>query len=408
MALHKLDKVKSDLFRKQGPVALFKDWLFFNYNIKVNSLDTCEMFIEATTKNPIKYDYNITESDIYLHALDEGVKCSRALITNIIQSPNHVTFFNPIKEYFEALEGQYKGDSQMTVILKALHYPNQTLAKDYEYIIRKWLVAFAACVLGKSPNDVALGFVSEKAGIGKTTIFEEIIPFELRRYYYNYFRTSKPEINTQIFTNKILICFDELAAITRANENSFKQLLSSTLIFIKGQGERRVLPVERISNVCFTSNKTQSQGGFIKSRDPGILRRLASVELEHIDDYREKLDRQQLWAECVMLLKGGFDYQWNYDDYKLLTRLNMPYIETTTAMRLCQMYFPIPSDQDEVTFMSARDIVIMLRNRGYIKKTDVNIDEVSIGQAMNALGHRKVSKRIENQNPRYGYMVKAI
>lgn len=65
--------------------------------------------------------------------------------------------------------------------------------------------------------------------------------------------------------------------------------------------------VPRGASVCFTSNKNHRMGGFIRIPDSGMLRRLAVIEVDAIDDYRQRLDVDQLWAEAVMLLEGGFN-----------------------------------------------------------------------------------------------------
>ncbi|MGD7646346.1 hypothetical protein, partial [Ralstonia pseudosolanacearum] len=107
--------------------------------------------------------------------------------------------------------------------------------------------------------------------------------------------------------------------------NQFKQLMSSEKVVVPVPGSRRNKQVQCIASVCFTSNKTEEQGGFIKSSDPGMLRRLAVVEVESIKDYREVLDQDMLWAEVVMMLDGGFDYEWNQDDFKYFTNTNKKY-----------------------------------------------------------------------------------
>ena len=98
---------------KQGSISLFKQWLTENYKIKVNSLDTSDISIETTDINQIQYNFDINESDIYLHALEDGLKISRTIIGNILYSPNQITHYNPIVDYFEGLKAKYKGPSQI-------------------------------------------------------------------------------------------------------------------------------------------------------------------------------------------------------------------------------------------------------------------------------------------------------
>lgn len=403
---HQLDKVELKIDKRKGAVTLFKEWLRENYILKVNLLDPDDVYLEPTEINPIKYEFDVTEGDIYLHALEDGLTINKGLINAIIQSPNHSTHFNPIKEYLDSLKGTYKGPSQIDYLVSCLKNQDQKLSETNSHIISKWLVAMAACSLGYRPNDVALGIISDRAGIGKTTFFEEIIPPCLRRYTGTVLKNNSNQIPTALFSNKVLLNFDELSAITLGTENQFKQLMSSSSVSVNIPGTRRNKLTQRIASVCFTSNKTCEQGGFIKSSDPGMLRRLAVIEVDAIEDYRDTLNHDQLWAEIVTLLDGGFDYTWNQDDYKFFSENNKKYIITTNAMRLVRMYYQLPTKHDKIRYMSSRDVLIELKNMKRIPSNMTNVDEVSIGQALSSLGFTRKVVRIPDVGPRYCYIMK--
>lgn len=403
---HQLDKVELKIDRKKGAVTLFKEWLQENYVLKVNMLDPDDVYLEPTDINPMKYEYDVTEGDIYLHALEDGLSINKGLINAIIQSPNHSTHFNPITDYLNSLKGKYKGVSQIDYMAKCLHSPDKQLSEKNGYIFAKWLVAMAACAMGMRPNDVALGIISDRAGIGKTTFFEEIIPPSLRRYTQTVLKNNTNQLPTAVFSNKVLLNFDELSAITMGTENQFKQLMSSSSVTVNIPGTRRNKLAQRVASVCFTSNKTSEQGGFIKNSDPGMLRRLAVIEVDAIDDYREELDHDQLWAEIITLLEGGYDYTWNQKDYSYFSEQNKKYIITTNAMRLVRMYYQLPTKNDKVRYMSSRDILLELKNLKRIPSNMTNVDEVTIGQALSSLGFVRKVVRIPDVGPRYCYIMK--
>lgn len=405
---HKLDKVELRIDKTKGAVTIFKEWLFENYKLRVNSLDPDDIYLEPTEENPIKYEYDVTEGDIYLHALEDGLSINKTLINSIIQSPNHSEHFNPITEYLDSLRGKYKGNSQIDYLIGCLQLPDKEDKKRITYIVRKWLMATAACVMGKRANDVALGIISDRAGIGKTTFFEELIPLSLRKYMGTVIKNNNNTLPVQYFSNRILLNFDELSAITASTENQFKQLMSSETVVVPVAGSRRNKQVQRIASVCFTSNKTAEQGGFIKSSDPGMLRRLAVVEVESIKDYREDLNQDMLWAEVVMMIEGGFDYEWNQDDFKYFTNANKKYIVTTNAMRLVRMYYEVPGDKDKVRYVSSRDLLLELKKMKRIPSNMSNVDEITLGQALSSAGFKRTIKRFEGLGPRYCYIMKEI
>ena len=166
---HHLDQVVLKIDKKKGAVTLFKDWLKENYVLKVNMLDPDDVYLEPTELNPVKYDYDVTEGDIYLHALEDGLSINKGLINAIIQSPNHSEHFNPITDYLDSLKGKFKGKSQIDYLINCLMLTDKQMAKKTHYVIQKWLLATAACIMGKRANDVALGIVSDRAGIGPNT-----------------------------------------------------------------------------------------------------------------------------------------------------------------------------------------------------------------------------------------------
>lgn len=403
---HQLEQVVLKIDKKKGIVTLFKDWLKENYILKVNLLDPDDVYLEPTEINPVKYDYDVTQGDIYLHALEDGLSINKGLINAIIQSPNHSEHFNPITDYLDSLKGKFKGESQIDYLINCLQLTDKQTAKKTHYIIQKWLLATAACIMGKRANDVALGIVSDRAGIGKTTFFEELIPIPMRRYTSTVIKNNNNQLPAALFSNKVLLNFDELSAITLGTENQFKQLMSSEKVIVPILGTRRNKLVQRIASVCFTSNKTSEQGGFIRSSDPGMLRRLAVVEVESIKDYRDTLNQDMLWAEVVMMLEGGFDYEWKLDDFKFFSETNKKYIVTTNAMRLVRLYYQVPTKDDKIRYMSSRDVLMELKSNKRIPSNMTNVDEVTIGQALSSLGFSRKVVRIPEVGPRYCYIMK--
>ena len=390
--------------RQGGRVSMAKSWLSENYSIKVNLLDPSRVYLEASPDCPIKYDFPVTEADIYLHAQEDEIPMSMSMLRTLLQSPNQITPFNPITEYFEGLKGKYTGPSQIDLLARSLHVSGGDDGGRAAKLLRKWLTATVACALGYRQNDVALGLVSAEAGIGKTTFFEELVPPCLKEYYQCVLKGDTSFLPTRGFATRLLLNFDEMAAVTAANEDQFKQLLSSTEVNTRLRGNYRVETVPRVASVCFTSNKTGSMGGFIRTVDKGMLRRLAVIEVDAIDDYRGDLDVDQLWAEAVLLLNNE-DYAWTQEEYKQFTSENLQYIETTNAMRLMKLYYRRPEGNDKPVFMTAGDIMMQLKEKRKITSSLQRIDEVSIGQALTALGYKRRVQRVADKGPRWGYDV---
>ena len=398
-----------DVCKPTNKIDGIKQWLRENYVIKLNTFDHDKSYIEATENNPMHYEYSITENDIFLHMVDEGVNCSKSLLKALLSSPNQIEVYNPITEYFDHLKSKFCGASQIDRICSCLHarefgVKDSTYQQRLNYVLKKWLVACVANIKGARQNDVALGLINAQGGIGKTTFFEFITPDALKDYYCVSSKDDRLFRMTDSFAKKFIINFDEFVGITKSTDNIFKNLMSRSTIDIKMSGEMFTSRLPRIANCVFTSNKTHEQGGFLYTNDGGLLRRLASLEVDSIDDYRQDINIDQLWAEAVMLYDGGFDYVWSQEDYRDFTDNNKRYIIETNAYRLIKEHYRQPEVNEEPVFMMPIQIVRALREAKLIKSGWTKIDEVTIGQALTLQGYNRHGKKINNST-RYGYDV---
>ncbi len=384
-----------------------KDWLRDNYVVRVNLLDLSKVSLSPTAECTFHYEHPVSEDDIVLHAYAEELQIPRNLLKMLLTSQNHMESYNPVVEYLESRRGKYKGPSQIDLLCSSLRLSQGKDGKESveraSYLVRKWLVATAACALGIRQNDVALGLVGEKAGIGKTTFFEEMVPSCLKEYYQVAQKDERLFPFHICFAQRFLLNFDEFAAITNANEQVFKLLMSAKEVSIKRPGSRFTETVPRVASCCFTSNKNHRTGGFIRRPDNGMLRRLAIIEVDSIDDYRSKFNVDQLWAEVMMNLDGGMNPEWTQDEYKQFVKENMQYVIESNALRLIKLYYRMPSEDEEASFMTAMEIVLQLKERKKLSSAAQQVNEVTVGQALSVLGFRSRSSRDGNGKPHYGY-----
>lgn len=384
-----------------------KDWLKENYEVKVNLLDRSRIYLSPTEGCSVDYPYPITEEDVLLHAYNDELPISNVMLKKLLASPNHMKAFNPVQEYFDGLRGKYKGPSQIDLLCSSLHLVDETARKRSEKVLRKWLVATVACALGQRQNDVALGLVGERAGIGKTTFFEQLVPECLADYYQVAQKDDHMFQMNNAFAHRFLLNFDEFAAITIANEQPFKQLMSATTVNVRRQGSRYIETVQRVASCCFTSNKTQNVGGFIRTPDEGLLRRLAVIEVKAIDDYRKQFEVDQLWAEAVMHLEGGFSPVWTQQEYQQFIEENRQYVMESKLVGLIRRYFRLPTDGDEVQFLSATDIVQLLKEHKLLKPSEeINVSGTKLGMALSVLGFSRETRWDKNKaTAKHGYNI---
>lgn len=389
-------------------VAEVKEFLSEHYNIKVNEFDPNKSVVESKTK---KYNHPVTFDDISLHLLENQITISDSVLKKILRSPNQMRTYNPIKEYFESLRGKFGGISHIDLLMSHLRmreFPGKK--KDYYQerlyrYMKKWFVATAACSLGVHHNDVALGLIHAEEGIGKSYFFEFIVPHQLRSLIADPKEDGKFNME-ESFARCFLVYFDELFGITRRNTEEYKKVMSAKEIDVYLPREAHPIRMPRIGSACFTSNKTPEKGGFLTSAMG--YRRWCVLELANINqDYSIKVDVDQLWAEALVLMDGGYNYHWNIDDWNEFKEHNQHYLEETTSMKYVKMFFEIPLN-GEGEWLQPREILNRLLTTKKMRREDQQkVSDVKIGEALTALNFQNQKKR-KAEGPRSCYYVKSI
>lgn len=382
-------------------VALVKEFLDTHYAIKINIFDRSKVMIVPITR---EYEDEIELGDISLHMEEEGIRGCDGILKKIITSVNQTKPYNPIKEYFEALEGKYCGISHIDLLctfLKAHDYgdkPEGYYQSRLVYTLRKWLVASVACVMGIHANDACLMVVNMDGGIGKSSLLEYLVPDVLKSYYS---RSVKDMNYPDMFTTNFVIQFDEMVGISKSTAEEFKNILSSKHINVS---KRFTTTKQRYASACGTSNKDAEHGGFLLPEMS--LRRFAVNHIDHIDweEYIKVVDVDQIWAEAVMLLSQNFKYVWDRHDYIEFEEYNSRFLVQTTSFKLVKEFYRIPEEGEEAQFKQPVDILRDLRNARKINSSMNTVSDVNIGIALKQLGYSRYGKWSEGKS-RYGYDV---
>ena len=385
-----------------------KEFLKEHYEIKVNEFNPNNSFVRAKTKlylSPITFD------DISLHLLEEEIIVSDSVLRKILHSPNQITSYNPIAEYFTSLEGKYKGVSHIDLLMSHLttrEFPGKKhgFYQDRLYVyMKKWFVATVACAMGYHPNDVALGLIHSEEGIGKSFFFSFIVPETLQNMIAD--PSDNVKFNLQeSFARYFLVYFDELFGITKKNEDEFKKALSASEIDVYLPREPQPFRKKRIGSACFTSNRSPEKGGFLTANMS--YRRWLILELDTINrDYSIKVDVDQIWAEALLLISQDFNYKWETSDWSEFKEHNQRYLKETQSMQYVKTYFDIPVN-GEGSWLQPKEILNHLNINKKIRREDQHkISEEKIGEALTHLNFEKRSVR-KAEGTRYCYYVRIL
>ena len=387
-------------------VQIVKDFLEENYEIKINIFDPIKSFIVSKDKKRYKTEPSV--NDISLHMESEGIRGCDSILKKIIKSPNQVTTFNPITDYINSLEGAWKGESHIDEFCKHIiaqdfgdreenHYQER-----FKTLFKRWLAASIACSLGEWQNDVMIGFVCATEGIGKTFALEFLVPKELKAYYIKSDKDERFFNITTAFTRNFIINFDEFVGITKSSAETLKKIISSTEI---NASNTLTIAVPRIASAVFTSNRTNELGGFL-TQEMGT-RRYAVIELENIiHGYAEKVDTHQIWAEAFVLYKNAnFNYKWIMADFEEFEQYNSRYLIESSAFKLIKEYYRKPLENEEAVFKQPMEILQDLRKARKITSNMNNVSDNTLGAALKANGFKRLGKKINKLQTRYGYNV---
>ncbi|WP_299576648.1 VapE domain-containing protein [uncultured Sunxiuqinia sp.] len=385
-------------------VSLVKEFLNTNYDIKINIFDNTKVMIASKSR---EYDQEISIEDISLHMLEEGITGADSILKKILTSPNQTVPYNPIKEYFQSLEGTYGGESHIDLLctfLKARDFGDKEEENYYQkrlvYTFRKWLVATVACAMGEKANDAMFVVVNSDTGIGKSGLLEYLVPDLLKSYYT---KSVKDMSYPDMFTTNLLIQFDEMVGLTRSTAEEFKNILSSLYINVS---KRFTSTKQRYASACGTTNKDAEHGGFIH---PDMsLRRFAVNHIDEIDweGYTKVIDVDQIWAEAYMLLSQNFEYTWNKKDFTEFEDYNSRFLIQTSSFRILKEWYraPEPGEEDMAEFKQPVEILRDLKKARKVNASMTSITDVNIGIALRQLMFVRYAKKVKGQS-RYGYDV---
>lgn len=377
---------------RENKMKMAYEFLKTNYTIRINRFNPDQKEIISRVK---RYTFPPTLNEINLHFFEENGITAKSILKDLLDSPNFMTVYDPVHEYFDSLE--YKGVSHIDLLLSCLT-PKLTDGMKIEklitrmvYIIKKWLVASVACSYDNIPNHVAIGFISEIEGLGKSRLARFLTPPHLS----DMLQESSEKENLfdfeKAFAFNFMVLFDECVLMNNRNAEIFKNKITSESCYVKYRGMFTPTEVPRMANAVFTSNnKTGKYKGFLT--DSLGYRRFGCIHLEKMNlELFDRIDINQIWAEAFTLFKTGtYKYMWDNSDFDEFKEFNKKYALVTTGIKVIQDYFEIPQTRVEGELMTASQIIDYLKDlNGKLKLTadqKKGITSEEIGKALSSLG----------------------
>jgi predicted P-loop ATPase len=287
----------------------------------------------------------------------------------------HQQRYNPIKDYFNSLEG-YAPSSQGPYVIPALAtYFKNPDGQFHEWLF-KWMVGAIAKIYQGQRNAMLVLVAPQQ--IGKSFFCGWICPLADR--------FLKAQINPDSKDSHLRLAdtmiweVEELGATTRrADVEALKAFITKPFIYERPPYGRH--PIHKPANASFVGTVNYDGAGFLN--DPTGSTRFLSCEIEEIDFKYSEINPDKLWAEALWYYRNvPKSWELTQEQREKQTRINERFETTSALADVVETYLHITDD--ETDFMPTQEIrnVVCLHYRIINEQTFYN----ELGRVLNKLG----------------------
>ena len=299
-------------------------------------------------------------------------------LLNVIES-DYVPAYHPFRYYLDHLPPWTpdKGDHIMGLSLTVnVRGDADEQILFYQYL-KKWLVGMVASwVSPQVVNNVMLILIGEQ-GTYKTTWFANLLPPQLRDYFYTKTDSAMLSKDDRIVLAQYgLMCWEELDSMLPKELNKMKGTM--TMPFIN---ERRPYAhyhenMPHLASFCGTGNNVQ----FLS--DVTGTRRWLPFEIESIESpLTVPFDYDGIYAQAYTLYKEGFQYWFEKAEIQRLAHHNEQFETEHSELQLIDLHFRKPVGKEPRQLVSATMALQLIG--GNIVQT---LSKEKIGHAFARLG----------------------
>ncbi len=300
-----------------------------------------------------------------------------------------VELYNPFTHYFESLPAWDGKTDYIDRLAKTVHVKSDQ--EQFALFFKKWFVAMIASLLDKEVVNHEILVLIGRQGIYKTTWLNNLLPPQLRRYFYlksNSRNITKDDLLT--LTEFAMVCLEELDEMEAKELNQLKALTTMRQVNERAAYAHYKEVRTHIASFCGTGNNKH----FLT--DLSGNRRWMPFEVESIDSpYDYPPDYDGIYAQVYALVQSGYPYWLDNDETELLNRHNRQFETPCLEQELILTHYRRPMPGEEAIFVTNAQILACI-NTGIHQK----LNPVKIGIVM----RREGFEQIRTSNKR-GYRV---
>jgi len=344
-------------------------------------------------------DYDL--NSIHLELSENDYNINIDALRKLLKS-KYVKRYNPFNDYFNNLP---KWDGETDYIDMLASTVNTTDNEFFKTIFKKWMVAMVASLVeDKLINHTFLIFTGGQ-GIGKTTWINNLVPEELREYYYaGAINPSNSDSKIQLAEN-MLINVDELQGMSSKGLEDLKALVTVRDIKVRRPYASIHESLPHRASFAGSVNSTN----FLS--DTTGNRRFLCFEVNEIH-YEHGISIDNVFSQALYLFKNGFRFYLNKEEIEQLNVHNEAFVKHSLIEEaLIKWLEPCEENDNEATFGSATEILTVLAVfEEKLKVDDSNLQK--LGKALRKYGFKRIKKAGNYvyvyktiREPSYGYAV---
>ena len=365
-----------------------EDFLNERYQFRYNEILNRTFYKDIDSEKEFELLKSYKLNSIKRELNNKGINATLTDLKCLLES-DFVPKYNPFKEYFYGLK-KWNNIDYINMLAETIL---TTKNEDFIWAFKKWIVALVACAIEEETTNQAILILSGKQGIGKTTWLKQLVPSQLKEYFFSGNVNPNNKDSTLLLSEKLLINLDELASLNKKQIEAFKEMVTKSVI-----SERRAYGQ-------FTENYIRRASFVGSSNHNEILmdvtgnRRFLCFEAVDIH-FNHTIDMDLVYSQVMYLINNDFKFHFDGDDIKRLEENNKMFTQSSEENDWIDELFSVPNSSDDCEFMNATEIAHYIKS---LKGLYRNIDVLTIGKIMTSKGYQK--KKVKQT---YKYMVKKI
>lgn len=361
-----------------------EEYLSKKYDFQYNEVQNRTYYRKKGAGKPFTLIQDFEINSLLRELNNSHFNISRQRLKSLLES-EFIVRVNPIKDYFDKLPRWDGTTDYITAYLKSVVTTDDN---NFRWAFKKWFVAMIACAINPEVINHCAIILIGKQGIGKSTWFNNLLPKELKPYFYSG-RINPSDKDTLLHLSEcIIIVMEEIGAFSKAQTESFKELLTKDAIRVRRAYGVYAENYQRIASFVGSTNNRE-----VLSDITGNRRFLVFEALKFHGTSQYDIDK--VYAHGYALYHQGFQYWFDLSEIKRVNTINEKYRQISDEEQYLLKHFRKANNKkDNVISLNATEVVAGIQEAEGNGFT-LDLSAIEMGKVLNALGFKLKNKKYQ-------------